>query len=326
MQFTVSLPEHKYTQSFSMFQFKERFPECMITAALQSGDAIIELISPLVTPNVLLLLQRMIDEEIYPSVPLENAKAFEYLCVDVPGFTTVPEYPRFLQEFPHSIGLETDLDGIDFGIIHYILRNKYIKLFEYLTHRTDQYDLYVFIQIMDGTYSPIYEQMGLLILKKRRLNLQDQDQGAIVGSGYTTLLKEYLAITGRSSAMCAEYMYRPITRVFQNPEHYSEYMTMCAYLVQEAGFKPANIQLVEAIERGDTEFITSLCGNNYVFRRGQPLGALLMIALLNDQYSSLVAIILIGLEMDTIVNELKRQYQDHPTIHTPERTKMINTL
>ena len=67
--FTVSLPRYDITIPFDYMAFTKKFPDSLITLALQSGESDVPLDNPLVTPQVLNLLQEILTTGKYPYVP-----------------------------------------------------------------------------------------------------------------------------------------------------------------------------------------------------------------------------------------------------------------
>lgn len=105
-QFTLVLPLHKYRKNFDTTQFTETFPESMVSLALQSGETIVELDHPIVTPEVIDLLYtivstsqypiptgiRQVASPTYPYVDPKLKKELDYLGIDLPAMVYNPKY------------------------------------------------------------------------------------------------------------------------------------------------------------------------------------------------------------------------------------------
>ncbi len=78
--FTVTLPRYDYTGTFDYDRFLHRYPNSLIALALQSGENVIELENPRVTPQVLRLLSTVLDTDHYPYISDPTVKvALDYL-------------------------------------------------------------------------------------------------------------------------------------------------------------------------------------------------------------------------------------------------------
>lgn len=189
--FTVSIPGYRITYEYKSFH--ARFPESMIMAALQSGESEVPLSNPIITPEVLRLLQAILSADKHPYIDITFRKALDYLGIDVPPVVYDPKYKEFLQIHP-----DLDINKTEYRHLLEVSRSmNFLGLATYLFETTDpdvhkSTDHQMFSRILDmKDFSLIDMDLGVLLLDSRGLS-KIYKAGVGAGFDFKTILKHRL--------------------------------------------------------------------------------------------------------------------------------------
>lgn len=191
-EFTVYLPRYNYRIIYNYDDFTQSYPNSLITLALQSGENEIPIENPLVTPEILQLLQDVMTTDQYPYISNLNVmKILDYLGIDFPKAVYDSRYETLLNTYPNL-----DWNNKYFRILQYAIDNNFPELASYLfsmtdpdKHKDDDSALLNFIIFMQsGLASPEKEEIGVMLLQERKAVITEERK-YVAYKGYTTLLK-----------------------------------------------------------------------------------------------------------------------------------------
>lgn len=185
--FTITLLGYDdYSLSFDYTSFIEKFPDSLITRALDlSHEKDIPIDNPIVTPEVLQVLSQIITTGTYPYTPIEYERALDYLNIDLPNPIYNPKYRDVLTSYP-NINLD-NLDSPNYSILlNVALEFQFQELAEYIFAHTNpnehqQEDYTLFQTVLNSQLTPILTQIGVMILENR--NILSLLQGETLESG-----------------------------------------------------------------------------------------------------------------------------------------------
>lgn len=189
--FVVYLPRYGYSQSFDYTTFIEKFPDSVITRALDlTHEKTIPLENVSVTPDILNILSQILTTQ-YPYVPPEYKKAMDYLGIDLPDPVYNPKYQEVLAKY-HNFDLDA-LEGKNYSTLLDIAKEtEFPELAQYVFSHTSPSDHsdedYKFFQSLIESYSaylrsfpPAYDQMGVMLLKNRNIFPLIQNEVLVYG-------------------------------------------------------------------------------------------------------------------------------------------------
>ena len=278
MSFTITLTTYNHVAPFDLSEFTQLYPDSMITTVItESKEENIEITNPLVTPQILQLLQEIITTRKYPYVNDTNhpvRKALRYLCIVLPDFIYDPSYEEYLKDSskPNLFGLG-DLN-LNYETILNRARNvNFPALAKYLFQQTKA-DLYQGMDhkmFMDILESPIYsssdQEIACLILTQRQIQpvIEYNTPTDITLSPHIQdltnriILKAYINLFHiwweKYSRVAVYRMPAIFQRIGMDPEHIRQYAEMnqsiihnLPILIEKIGMDPEHIsQYVEMI-------------------------------------------------------------------------------
>ena len=252
MSLNVALPEYKYTQMYDLEAFMSMFPDSLITRTYEvTHDTTIPIDNPLVTPDILRLLDEIIRTKDYPYVDIPNAKrALDYLGIDLPDVVYNSKYQDFRKRYPYIT-----LDNID--KIHNYYQSlttaremQFPELAQYLLQHSNpdehiEANSQVFLDIINTKdVNPSFIDIASMIMNlpsiQNKIREEYQEQvdyrdikdindivDTIVDQGYSKMLQAYLnALLDPSSYLIDNLMLRVIDNIIINPSHFADYIQM----------------------------------------------------------------------------------------------------
>ena len=233
MSFIVSLPKYSYQQPFNTSEFTSAFPNSLLTLALQSGEKVIELENPLVTPEVLQLIQSAMTTGRYPYIDENTGRALDYLGIDFPEFVYDPRYRDFLSTFPNP-----DWNADYYSILQYAVDHNFLGLAQYLfsitnsaEHKEDDTKMIQYILRLNPYIPPTDEREGILSTLLQNPNISIDPKSiyqSVANHGYINILK-YL----NDVAPSADYVvYLPyvVRWIGYHPENFNNLADTIFYL------------------------------------------------------------------------------------------------
>ena len=203
MSFVISLP-NEYQQQFNTMEFLQMFPGSLPALTLQSGENEVPLENPLVTPNVLQLLQDVITTQSYPYIgDVKIQRALDYLGIDFPEFVYDPRYGDLLKMIP-----DLDWNRDYYPILKYAVDQNFLSLAQYLfsmispeEHLKDDFKIVNYIlglpvdelKYIYGRYIPSTnerEEILLMLLQDRKVPVNPKSiYQSVSNHGYVNVLK-----------------------------------------------------------------------------------------------------------------------------------------
>lgn len=232
---TITLPKYEnFSESYDLTEFANVFPDSFIVAdAMSNPDITIE--NPLVTPEVLDILQYILTQRDYPYIPMRIKTALEYLQVQVPSIVYDPRYDSFRKEYPNLHLLDQDDLEANYLLILQEARDLHFPelamyLLDHLVNPEDQYQLFNdILRVFPPVHSETDEQIALAILQANPVFLSSGgfiDQA--VRKGYLNLVK-YLLEQDPKYIPRLRDIRSLITNIGWDPVHFNEYATMIRF-------------------------------------------------------------------------------------------------
>lgn len=347
--FIVSLPNYDYSQPFNTEAFIRLFPGSLITLALQSGEQVIPLENPAVTPEILQLLLGIITTQDIPYISTPGVKkALDYLGIDLPEFVYNPLYARLRQQHPNFTLSKVDeyyrelmIYSIDRDLpelAQYILDNTGAEL-----HRDEDNKL-ISYYIWDAKHAgrPAYIEgadhiLPLIVRERKTPSMQYHAIGA-VSNGYIQLVDLINAQDYGSSVVTSAF-----GGITDDPEHYEKHIAMVEHVQGLPEHYEKHIAMVEHVqglakawEMRFTEAYRAILSDQLLGPQELPyisqiIPALLYVAMFTGKYDTFRHLFTTSKKSGNAsvrnANEtFLRSYFNHPKIITPENLQLVKSL
>lgn len=202
MAFTISLPDGTRV-SYSRDEFTKEFPESMPISLLEiTQDTEIPITHPMITEEVLVLLQFILKEKRYPPVPFELKKQLDYLGIDLPEYVYDPSYPKWIKEHPYINLYDFKADGThSYSMLLSMSRGEEFPPFtRYIfahtspkDHQEEDRELFIDIMASEDGYSETDEAIGVDLLMRSDYIINNINDPGIADQctrlGYLDILK-----------------------------------------------------------------------------------------------------------------------------------------
>jgi len=239
MQFTVYLPEHKIRVEYPKDQFMSLYPNSLIGLVLSNtADAEVPLSHPLVTPEGLKIVSRIILDGVYPILNESHRKVFDYLGMDLPDFVYTPVYKEFMEKEGRSSMTLKDLMNKEYDALFAVASKYKLKsLLEYIFRSTKASDTLIsdstgFLNLITMVpHSSVLEDLAILTYTNRgiqsRLSIEPLDiskiKERILLNGYPTLYRLVLHDHGEHIMSNVRLLIAIIEAIGKNPSHFKGY-------------------------------------------------------------------------------------------------------
>ena len=347
--FTVTLPRHKFIIYFNYEKFNAMFPNSLFIRTIDlTKESNIPIDNPVITPEVLQLLHRIINtRDIPPVSEMIIQTSFDYLGIDLPNVVYDPRYPKFKLIYPDIA--YTNWDEEYSNIISLAQKHDLPELVSYLFKHTDPKnhiveDYKIIKQILKIDYksldlttiygiSPIDITIGSMILRSRLVlpNLLefygniDQIHNAILDKASLDLYKAY---TQASKHNITEYhLCRAIQKVETIPNKLYEYMRIIDHINTLLPEPSKLYELFIAITNNNTVMIRNLFWSTIRLYRSAISPMLYTAVLLGcgDVFTVILDIIYqINVELSDICYDwFFIEYIRYPELIVPDTLKLV---
>lgn len=271
---TINLTNPPFSITYDEKAFLDRFPGSLISNTVDlTGENVVDLSHPDVTPTHLQILQDILNNEVLPQLNPNLQKGFNYLGIDIPEIMFTPEYTQFFV-YPNINLLDLrQLDRRYSQLMLYALefgRDDY-PFIRYLFHHTDpdrhsEQDfqaftsfklVYIWSENVHRILLALLRDRNVISFIKERLpRPNDIGLADIVGLGYPDVLRLYVEGLSIPSEVVGGDLGKLIEAITYDPEHFPQYIQAIVDFIRHYPVNPEMYNLFRAMYTGDISLIS----------------------------------------------------------------------